>query len=380
MKIAVLGYIVRGPLGGMAWHHLQYVLGLRQMKHEVLFIEDSDDYPSCYHPLKFETTIDPTFGLDFIKALFKRFGLEHDWSYYDAHDKRWYGKSGESAKRFLQSADIVINLSGINPLRSWWQNVPARVLIDTDPVFFQIRMLNDETFNHLVKAHTHHFSFGENIGMAHCNIPTGNVNWLPTRQPVFLNAWKPGSYRAKANWTTVMQWDSYKEAEYKEEVYGMKRKSFMQLIDLPKRVVGENFELALGSDSAPRQLLKDKGWIVSDPYQATSTPEIFQEFISNSKGEWSIAKDGYVKSKSGWFSERSANYLASGKPVIVQDTGFADLLPTGTGLLCFNNIDEAIDCLHVVNNDYPLHCKRAREIAEAYFSSKIILNALLDRL
>ena len=325
-------------------------------------------------------TQNPEFGLRFIDEIFRKYDMADYWCYFDAHRNKWHGMGKQKTLSYCKSADLVINISGVNPLRNWCLNIPTRVFIDTDPAFTQIRHLKDQIAMSLAKSHTHYFSFAENIGKPTCKIPDDGILWKPTRQPIYLPAWKISQVNSGAKWTTVMQWDSYKEAEFKGEVYGMKSKSFMQLIDLPSGIIGESFELALGSDSAPRQLLKDKGWVISDPYQATSTPEIFQKYISNSKGEWSIAKDGYVKSNSGWFSERTLNYLASYKPCIVQDTGFSNHLPVGEGLLTFTNLSEAIGCIRVVNENYEHHCRQARLFVEEYFSSEKVLSQLLNKL
>ena len=376
MKILVLGYIVKGPLGGLAWHHFQYVLGLIKLGHEVLFIEDSDDYPACYNPITFKCTVDPFFGLQFIKDLFKSFDLSN-WAYFDAHSNSWFGRNRRKVFDFCKKADLVLNLSGINPVREYWQNIPTRIFIDTDPGFVQINNLTKPNVMELAKAHNIFFSFAENINTPSCTIPADGFLWKPTRQPVFLSAWKIDRPRIDANWTTVMQWDSYKELQYNDVKLGMKSKSFIPFYKLPKFVPNENLEISMGSSSAPRTQLVKLGWQISNPSHTTRNPQGFQDYIRTSKGEWTIAKQGYVITNSGWFSERTLNYMASGKPVIVQDTGFKNFLPTGQGLLCFSNLDEAIDQINRVNADYEIHCLSARRIVEEHFNSTAVLSNLL---
>ncbi|UEG50685.1 hypothetical protein LK994_04260 [Ferruginibacter lapsinanis] len=379
MRILVLGYIIRGPLGGLAWHHLQYVLGLKQLGHEVLFVEDSEDYPACYDPQTSLVTEDPAYGLRFINDLFNYYNLQSQWAYYDAHTNRWYGRDKQYVFDFSSSADIVLNISGVNPLRDWWVNIPSRVFIDTDPGFTQIKILTDTAYKALANAHTVFFSFAENIGQQYCSVPLADLTWIPTRQPIYIPAWKICEPSPLEKWTTVMQWDSYQAKEYDGRFYGMKSLSFKDYMTLPGRFTNEVFEIALGGVSAPREELKKNGWDLISSLVPTKTAQSYQEYIQSSKGEWSIAKHGYVLSNSGWFSERSACYLASGKPVLVQDTGFSKVLPTGKGLLIFTSMEEAEEAIRIINEQYALHCRSAREMAEDHFDASRVLTHILDR-
>ncbi len=376
LKIAVLGYIVRGPLGGLAWHHLQYVLGFKKLGFEVLFIEDSEDYPACYNPETNEMGTDASYGLRFIDESFKSLGLSELWAYFDFHTNQWFGY--QKAAEFFQSADILLNLSGVNPLREWSVQVPKRVFIDTDPAFVQIRHLSDENARNLAEQHNLFFTFGENFGADNCEIPSDGFDWKPTRQPVVLDVWKATKGNKNRHWTTIMQWDSYKTVNFNGREFGMKSKSFEALLDFPSQT-DETFELGVGSVSAPRDLLAKKGWKVTNPLIPTKTIWTYQDFIRNSKAEFSVAKDGYVKSQSGWFSERSAVYLASGRPVLTQETGFSKFIETGKGLLSFTNPAEALEGIEQINKAYDFHCRAARRIAEEYFDYRMILRDLLDK-
>ncbi len=379
LRIVLLGYIIRGPLGGLVWHHLQYALGFKKMGHEILFLEDSEDYPSCYDPQINEMTINPAYGLKFIKEIFDRFDMTDQWAYYHEHGKQWFGLSQKTVMDFCKRADLIINLSGINPVRDYTAQIPKRVLIDTDPVFTQVRHLTEIESQIKANQHTHFFSFGENIGQSFCSVPNDGFPWQTTRQPVVLDCWKMSEGNPTAAWTTVMQWDSYKTREYDGRSFGMKSNSFAPYIDLPE-FTGESFELAIGSTSAPTDLLKKKGWKVLSSLTVTKTAETYQQFIRQSKGEWSVAKEGYVISNSGWFSERSAGYLASSLPVIVQDTGFSKFIETGNGLLSFSSLNEVVEAIEKINSNYTKHCKWAREIAEKYFDHNAVLNSLLDKI
>ncbi|MEO6546415.1 MAG: hypothetical protein ABIN94_00385, partial [Ferruginibacter sp.] len=281
LNIVVAGYIVGGPLGGLVWHHLQYILGLRQMGHQVLFVEDSDDYPSCYNPQENLFSTDPSYGLTFIDRVFSRYQLQHHWAYFHQPANKWYGKTESEVKLFSQKADLFLNLSGINPLRYYFLTIPLRAFVDTDPVFTQVRHLSDPAAMHRARQHNLHFSFGENSGKDSCSIPVDGFNWQPTRQPVFLDAWSFTGGNSGGKWTTVMQWDSYQQREYGGRSFGMKSASFSDYFSLPS-MCGEIFELASGSETTPREKLLKAGWQLADPLAITLTPESFQQYLRNS--------------------------------------------------------------------------------------------------
>lgn len=378
LRIVVLGYIVRGPIGGLAWHHLQYVMGLEQLGYDVYFIEDSDDYPCCYDPSRHTTDTDPTYGLRFAAETFGRTGLGERWAYFDAHRNTWHGPAAAHALSICASADLVLNLSGMNPLRAWLRCAPARVLVDTDPVFTQIKNLTQPAARERAMDHTAFLSFGEGIGRSGCTIPDDGLPWRPTRQPVVLDAWRLTPPPPSGAFTTVMQWDSYDKQRYGTVEYGMKSASFGPYLGLPSST-DITLELALGGANAPRGDLVAAGWKLRDPLEVTRDPWTYQSYIQGSRGEFSVAKHGYVVSRSGWFSERSAAYMASGRPVVVQDTGFSEWLPCGEGVLAFGTPDQAREALAEVARNYRRHCERARELAEAYFSAPAVLTSLIDR-
>jgi hypothetical protein len=379
LRIIVLGYVVRGPLGGIAWHYLQYVAGLAQLGHDVFFLEDSDDYPSCYDPVRNVTDADPTYGLAFAADAFERLGFGTRWAYYDGHRGAWLGPAAGVALDASRTADVVLNLSGVNPLRSWMDHVPVRVLVDTDPVFTQVRHLTSAAARARAADHTAFFSFGANIGQPGCTIPSDGLPWRPTRQPIVMDAWtcRPGP--ASGPLSTVMQWDSYAPVEHDGTRYGLKSASFDAFADLPA-LCPETFELALGCPTVVRERLTARGWTVLDPREPTRDPWTYQHYIARSKAEFSVAKQAYVMTHSGWFSERSAAYLASGRPVVVQDTGFSRWLNPGGGILPFRSADEAVAQLDALNGSYAHHCREARTVAGDHFGSARVLTGLLAAL
>ncbi len=379
LRIAVLGYLIRGPLGGMAWHHLQYVLGLSRLGHDVWFVEDSDDTPlPCYDPVRDEMVADPGYGLQFASECFARLGLSHCWAYYDAHTSGWVGPRAGAIRDLWSSADLVINVSGANPLRPWSESVPVRVYIDTDPVFTQIGNLTTSGCHEMTDRHTRFFSFGECIGGPGCSVPMDGFAWLPTRQPIVLDAWPVVPGPVDGQYSSVLQWDSYPAAEYGGRRYGMKSDSFGRFMPIPQKV-GRVFELAVGSSTAPRDELRRNGWLLRNPLEVARDPWTYQAYIQGSKAEFTVAKHGYVEAHSGWFSERSAAYLASARPVLTQDTGFSDWLATGKGVVAFDTVEEAVAGVKEINSRYQYHCTAARELAEEYFDSTKVLSSLLER-
>lgn len=222
LRIVVLGYIVRGPLGGLAWHHLQYALGLARLGHDVHFVEDSDDHPSCYDPSVDRTGTNPSYGLRFAGRAFDALGLGGRWAYHDAHGRGWLGPAANRVLEACARADVLLNLSGMNPLRPWVAQIPVRALVDTDPVFTQLRHLRDPTALAHARRHTVFFTFGENVG----ELPSDGLPWQPTRQPIALDAWVASPGPADGRFTTVLQWDSYASVRHNGRQYGMKSDSF----------------------------------------------------------------------------------------------------------------------------------------------------------
>lgn len=377
-RIAVLGYVVRGPLGGLAWHHIQYVAGLQRLGHDAMFLEDSEDFDSCYDPGADGMTADPGYGLRFAADAFARFGLEGRWAYYDAHTERWLGAAGDRAVEFCRTADLVLDVSGVNPLRPWLEDVPARALVDTDPLFTQVRHVSDRWARERALAHTHFFTFGENVPGGTSRVPDDGLAWQPTRQPILLDEWPVTPGRPDAPFTTVMQWESYPPVEHGGTRYGMKSDSFSDYLDLPAAVPA-CLEVALGGDWEPRELLRRHGWAVRHSLEPSRDPWTYQRYIADSKAEFSVAKHGYVAARTGWFSERSAGYLASGRPALVQDTGFSDWLVHDAGVVAFGTPEAAVAGIEEISGRYEHHCHAARAIAEEYFDSRRVLAELVER-
>jgi len=377
LRILVLGYIVRRPLGGGTWPTLQYTLGLKQLGHDVYFLEDSEDYPCCYDPSRHITDENPTFGLAYAADVFNRTGLGSCWAYHDAHKQQWHGPCKDRINEICSTADLLLNIANLNTIRPWLADVPHRAYIDIDPAFEQIRQITDRDRRSRARRHTAFFTIGENIARGTARVPDDGIPWQSTRNPVVLDCWPVTPAPRTGKFSTVMLWDSYPARDLGEFHFGMKSESFGPYLDLPDRVDAV-MEMALGGPTAPRRELAEKGWSILDPLLPTKDPWTYQQYIQESRAEFTVAKHGYVVSNCGWFSERSANYLASGRPVITQETGFSEWLPAGEGVLSFSSREEALEAIHRLDSDFDHHCRRAREVAKEYFDSHRLLSRLVD--
>jgi hypothetical protein len=380
LRVVVLGWMIREPTGGNAWQTLNYVHGLANLGHDVYYIEDSDDSPMCYGPDLGRPTTEPTYGLRFASEAFARLGLGDRWAYYDAHANEWKGARAHDARVLCNTADLLLNIAGLNPLRDWVEGVPVRAMIDTDPGFTQIRNLTDPQFLQRSRAHTAFFSFGENLGKSSCAIPSDGLLWQTTRQPVSLSAWPYRLGPRSGRYTTVMQWQSWPGSwEYDGLQLGNKSDSFEPFMGLPDRA-GRIFDLALRARwVSPLSALRKAGWGIADIDAVSRDPWTYQSFIQESKAELGIAKAGYVVTRGGWFSERSAGYLASGRPVLHQDTGFAEWLPCGEGVFAFRSPEDVVDAITRIESNYDSHCRSAHDLATEYFSADRVLLPLIER-
>ena len=237
MTIIVAGYIVAYPLAGMTWHHLNYLLGLKSLGHDVWFLEDSGDYLMPFNPARNINDVDSSYGRAYLERCLGRFGLSGRWCYYSQFENKFYGLSESALDRLCRRADLFLNVSTVNLLRPMYAQVRQKVAIDTDPVFTQIRLAKgDDYLRRLYSGHDFYFTFGENIGLPDCDVPTGGIAWHKTRQPVWLEFWRSApSSAADAPFSTIMQWRSYDSVEFGGRVYGQKDVGFRSLFDLPRQ-------------------------------------------------------------------------------------------------------------------------------------------------
>jgi hypothetical protein len=370
VKILLAGIIARYPFGGVTWCSLMYLLGLRDLGHEVFYIEDTGE--CIYDPVQNARTEDPAYGTAYIHAALEPFGLGDRWTLVN-YDGAYHGASRARVQEFCADADLFIDLSG----GAWfWRDeyarIPRRVFIDSDPVFTQLALAKgDAWYVDFFNGFTHLFTFGANIGTAASYVPTAGFTWYKTWQPVVTGLWRPSQPPRGDRFTTVMTW----RIESFTDVDGNKDREFVKFIDLPSKTP-HRFELAV---NGPQTLLRQYGWQTVDAMGVSRTPWDYREFIQGSKGEFGVAKHAYVASRSGWFSDRTECYLAAGRPALVQDTGWIAHLPHGEGLLGFTTPDEAIAGLDRIAGDYDHHARRASEIAADCFDAARVLPPLLER-
>jgi hypothetical protein len=377
LRIIVTGLIAQYPLGGMTWHYLQYVLGLARLGHDVYYLEDTGAGP--YNPKDGGVVKDCAFNVDYLAGVMMRFGLADKWAYHFSVRPQWFGLSNEKRAAVIQSADLLINVSGMLGRPEDYRQVRRLVYVDTDPVFNQVKLAQGRVeFRKLIDAHDVHFSFGERFSKA---VPMTGHHWRPTRQPIVLSEWRPAQPRRDV-FTTVMNWTASKNPPvYGGQTYGQKDVEFIRFLDLPRRVAPTVLEIAVNAGKrrqAPLDLLTAEGWRVADPEEVCLDLDSYRRYIESSMAEWSVAKNGYVQGQSGWFSERSACYLAAGRPVIIQDTGFSTIFPVGEGIVPFTTMDEAVAAINEVKGNYARHARAARALAEEYFDSDKVITRLIE--
>jgi hypothetical protein len=386
LTVLVLGMMGRAPFAGVGWQVLQYLEGLRRLGCRVYYIEDTGEWP--YDPETNSITDDCRYTTDYIGRLMDWCGLPDCWAYRAAaHGGRLFGPAAARVDELLACADVLINLTGATVLGEEHHHVPVRIYLETDPVLPQIEVAQGRRFTiDLLSTHTHHFTFGENLGAPDCGVPLGRFHYRPSRQPVVLEWWQatgavPPPRKADGRFTTVASWkQSDKDIEWRGETYTWsKHHEFLRLLDLPFRA-GRPFELALACDDEEALLLlAEHGWRVVDALALSKDPLPYRDYILGSRGEFTVAKDQNVRLRSGWFSDRSACYLAAGKPVITQDTGFGNVLPTGRGLFSFRTIDDVLAALDAVESSYEVHSHAARDVAAEYFDAERVVGRLLEQ-
>ena len=401
MRIIVTGLIAQHyRLGGVTWDYLQYAVGLKQLGHDVYYFEDSGEWP--YNTDGGETgkdwvARDCNENITYLKNVLSRYDLSDRWAYHFPLKSKWYGLSDVKRKSVLETADLLINVSGTLEKPENYSSVKRMAYIDSDPGFTQVKMqLKEEDFIKRVAAHHIHFSFGECLGDSFKNL---GYDWKPTRTPIVLSDWMSSEHYRNV-YTTVMSWTSYKPLVYEGKFYNQKDIEFMKFLEVKRKLGDVSLEVAISKlqhknwqtsvngfpniseinrFQHPADLLSFYGWKIADTDDTCGDLDSYRDYIIRSKGEWSVAKGGYVVSNSGWFSCRSACYLAAGRPVIVQSTGFDKVLPVGEGILQFSTTEEAIDAIGDVEARYDLHAKRAREIAGEYFDASKVLKHLIER-
>ena len=385
-KIVVLGLMSKMPVAGVVWQTAHYLVGLQRLGYEVYYVEAHARTPSMF--METAESDGSEGAAAFIARTMERFGLAGRWAFHALHaDGRCYGLSETQLRRLYGEAALLINLhGGTEPLPE--HSATGRlVYLETDPVELQIELYENrkETIDFLA-PHCAFFTFGENYGRPDCGLPVSDrFHFRPTRQPVVLDFWLPRGEAARASGatvdalTTVGNWQQpWRSVTFRSEVYHWsKHYEFLKFIDLPRRTA-QPFELALSSyEEGDRRLLESHGWRVRHALDLSREADPYRDYVVRSRGEFTVAKDQNVRLRSGWFSDRSATYLAAGRPVITQDTAFGNVLPTGRGLFAFSTMEDILAAVEAINADYAPHCRAAAQVARECFSYDVVLGRLL---
>lgn len=349
MKLIITGYIIRHPLAGNMCAFFHYLLGFHRLGHEVVYVEESGWPDSCYDPRTGSYSDDPWSGLSALAELAERFGMELPVCYLNRRTGRTVGLGAEAMKAQLASADLLLDIGGTCELEEF-SLAPRKALIDMDPLFTQVGRFAG---NHLDEYDVH-FTYGTNIGQPDCGVPDAGVSWQATLPPVVPDIWpdRTPNPAIRASMTTICNWGAYGAVEHAGKRYGQKDEEFRRIIEVAAESP-EALEIAIaGAEQDDRESLLEAGWLLRNAQRVTADFDAYATYVGNSLGEFSVAKHAYVESRSGWFSDRSVCYLASGRPVVLQDTGARRILPESPSLLYFSTAAEAIEQLASLRSEY----------------------------
>src|SRR2546422_881023 len=380
LQVVVLGMMGRCPFGGQTWLYLNWLRGLQRLGHDVWYVEDDTVWP--YDPVQDTVTDDCGYAVRHIARSTERIGLADRWAYRlaDRTGACW-GLSEQKLNDLYRSCDLLLNIVGATDLREEQLRARFRVYLETDPVTSELLLAaNDEHTQQAFSNHNLVATYGETYCAVDCRVPLDGIPYRKTRQPIDLELW-PTMYTPDARFFTTI--GNYRQegndVEYKGEMYRWsKQYEWEKILDLP-RYTDQQFELALNVGLPEDETqLQSHGWhLVSPLKMSVDVFGKYPEYIRQSRAELTVAKDQNVRLRSGWFSERDICYLASGKPVVAQDTGFSNIFPTGEGLYAFSTMDEALSAIDSINSNYERECRAARAIAEEYFDAAAVASRLL---
>ena len=376
MRVIFATYMTRYPMGGNLSWALQHLIGLKQLGCHITIVERANYANACYDPIAQSVTDDPSQGMKIVLELLARHGIEGDYVFRDIVGKDYGLSTTEVEERFRQ-ADVFIDSGNHGAWLDMAHAIPRRVLIDGEPGYTQIRMKLDPSRARLADQYTHHFSNGLLLHTDRQRTPDTGHKWLPFPNPVcpdlFKDVQPPPS---DAAWTTIMNWQAHQPLEYQGKAYGQKDVSFAKFEKLPS-IASCPVEVSV-SGNAPRESLSSLGWRINEAKEVTRSVDDYYSYIRCSTGEFSIAKHVFVEARTGWFSDRSSAYLASGRPVILQDTGFSEVLPTGHGLFAVSTPEEAAAAIDAVITNYATHSEAAKSIAREHLDAGMALQCLLS--
>jgi hypothetical protein len=382
VRIVVTGLLGQFAFGGVTWDYIQYLLGFRALGHDVWYLEDTGSWP--YDPIQQTLTEDCVYNVNYLSGMMAEFGFEDRWIYRNGADGKFHGAGEKAGRDLIKHGDLLVNVSSAGWLTDYELGVKHQMFIDGDPMFTQVNLRTASTRKSLeyaarVRAHDSHFTFGLNVGGPGCLAPETGIRWKKTVQPIALDYWPRVEEEPPDRFTTVMNWVSYAPITWEGRSYGQKDLEFQKFKHLPQRTP-QRLEMAMGrgvDKKRPTEELLSLGWTILEPEEVLPNHRAYRDFLRASKAEWSVAKHGYVAGRTGWFSCRTACYLALGRPAVVQETGWSDYLPSGEGVIAFSTLEEAIAAIEDVNEHYAEHQAAARALAEQYFEAKKVCADLL---
>jgi hypothetical protein len=379
-KIVVLGIMFWFPLAGVTYQFLHYLIGLRRLGYDPYYVEDAERY--VYDPRINDLSPDADYNVERVAPILEAHGFAGKWCFRGGYEGgRSYGMSEVELRQLYRDADALLNITGSHIFRDEQLVCPRRLYIETDPVMEQIKVAQgDQATLAFLESHDTLFTFGENFGAPDCRVPVEGFKWLPTRQPVVLDLWENSLDVRNGSYATIATWQNQgKDIEYGGQVYRWsKHHEFLKVVELPTRR-SVPFELATGVDGPDRALLERNHWRLRSPLLISRDLDGYREYIQSSRAEFTVAKDQNIRLRSGWFSDRSACYLAAGRPVITQETGFSNILPTGEGLFGFESVDDVLTAVDTIEADYPRASSSAHAIAADCFSAEKVVGSLMDR-
>jgi len=377
--LLVLGLVGQYPMAGVAWQAIHYLLGFAHLGWDVWYVEDSGATP--YDPVRGTRTEDCSLAVRWVADVMRRMGLGDRWAYVDPTGGVIYGVERTRLDALYRDATAIVNLCGATAPRAEHRQGARLLYIETDPVYEQLRIaLGDESSHAFLASHDVLFTYGENLGAPDCPVPLVRFAWKTTRPPVVLDCWNAPADVPATHFTSVASWENRgKDVTFGGVTYQWsKHVNFLRFLDVPQHAAVQRFRLAMDpGDPAVVARLRAAGWELVDPRPPSADVDAYRAFIQGSRGEFTVAKDIYVRPRSGWFSDRSVCYLAAGRPVVTQDTGFGKLVPTGQGLIAYATMEEAVDALARIDADYATHCAAARRIAAEHFGADRVLRRLL---
>jgi hypothetical protein len=379
-RIIVFGILFWYPLAGVTYQFLHYLIGLRRLGYDPYYVEDSGRW--VYDPQINDLTPDASGNIGAVAPILEAHGFGDRWAFRGNYpDGRCYGMSEEQILRLYREADAFLNVTGAQEIREEHLACRRRIYVESDPFASQAKVVQgDAATIAALEAHDTHFSFGENLGQPDCGVPVERFRWMPTRQPVALELWD-NPYGTDGNaYNTITTWHNRgKDVVFRGDTYyWTKDREFEKFLDLPRQRPVP-FELAAGVGEDVQRLLRDHGWHQIHSVHVSEDPDRYRAYIQRSRGEFTVARDQYVRPRTGWFSDRSACYLAAGRPVITQETGFSRYLPTGKGLFGFQSMDDVLGAVDAIESDYEGNCRAARKVAAEYFAAEKVIGTLMSR-